>query len=239
MTRDLWRVDPWSGNQPVIERASSADLAFLALEAGKVPQQFAAILLLEPSGDFSLSHLRHMISERILAVPRLRQRLIKVPVGCGHPVWVDDRDFDIDHHVRAVSCRPPGDERALFETALSVIMEPLPRRAPLWSIFLITELAACRAAVVVVLHHVLADGLGGVNVIAALVDPGLEPPSVPFPRPRPALPVLARDALLTRLRGMRQAAGSWRSLRRAMFAGGGIRLERAIPCSLVQPTSPI
>jgi hypothetical protein len=30
----------------VIERASSADLAFLAMEAGKAPQQFAAILLL-------------------------------------------------------------------------------------------------------------------------------------------------------------------------------------------------
>jgi diacylglycerol O-acyltransferase / wax synthase len=237
MTRGLWRVDTWSGELPVIERASSADLAFLAMEAGKVPEQFAAILLLEPSGDFSLSDLRGMISERILAVPRLRQRLIKVPVGCGHPVWVDDRDFDIDHHVRAVSCRPPGDERALFDTALSVIMEPLPRKAPLWSVVLITELADGRAVVVVVLHHVLADGLGGVNVLAALVDPGLEPAGVPFPRPRPALPVLARDALLTRLRGMRQAAGSWRCLRRAMFAGGGFRPDPAVHCSLVQPTS--
>ena len=112
----------------MIERASSADLAFLAMEAGKAPQQFAAILLLEPSGNFSLPRLRQVISERILAIPRLRQRLIKVPVGCGHPVWVDDRDFDIDHHVRSVSCRPPGDERALFDTALSMIMEPLPRQ---------------------------------------------------------------------------------------------------------------
>ena len=128
MTRDLWRVGPWSGKQPVIERASSADLAFLAMEAGKIPQQFAAILLLEPSGDLSLPRFRQVISERILAIPRLRQRLVKVPVGCGHPVWVDDRDFHIDQHVRAVSCRHPGDERAVFDTALSVIMEPLPRR---------------------------------------------------------------------------------------------------------------
>jgi diacylglycerol O-acyltransferase / wax synthase len=235
MTRRLWRVD--SAERPVIERASSADLAFLAMEAGKVPQQFAAILLLEPSGDFSLPRLRQVISERILAIPRLRQRLIKVPVGCGHPVWVDDHEFHIDHHVRVVSCRPPGDEPEVFDTALSVIMEPLPRQAPLWSVVLITELADGRAAVVVVLHHVLADGLGGLNVLAALLDPGVRPAGVRFPRPRPALPVLARDALLTRLRGVRQAAGSWRSLRRAMFAGGGFRPDRAIPCSLVHPTS--
>ena len=31
---------------------------------------------------------------------------------------------------------------------------------------------------------------------------------------------------------MRQAAGSWRALRRAMFAGGGFRPDRAVPCSL-------
>jgi diacylglycerol O-acyltransferase / wax synthase len=237
MTREHWRVGPWSAKQPVIERASSTDLAFLAMDAGEVPQQFAAILLLKPSRDFSLPRLRQVISERILAIPRLRQRLIKVPVGCGHPVWVDDHDFDIDQHVRAVSCRLPGNERALFDTALSVIMEPLPRKAPLWSVVLITELADGRAAVVVVLHHVLADGLGGLNVLAAMVDPGLEPAGVPFPRPLPALPILARDALLTRLRVMRHAAGSWRSLRRAMFAGGGFRPDPAVPCSLVQPTS--
>jgi diacylglycerol O-acyltransferase / wax synthase len=149
--RDGWRVGTWSGKHPVIERASSADLAFLAMEAGKVAEQFAGVLLLKPSGDFSLPRIRQVISERVLAVPRLRQRLIKVAVGCGRPAWVDDHDFHIDHHVRAVSCRPPGDEQSLFDTALSVILEPLPKKAPLWSVVLITELADGTAAVVVVL----------------------------------------------------------------------------------------
>jgi hypothetical protein len=36
VTRGLWRWD--SPERPVIERASSTDLAFLAMEAGKVPQ---------------------------------------------------------------------------------------------------------------------------------------------------------------------------------------------------------
>ena len=143
-----------------IERASSADLAFLAMDTGKIPQHIAVIFLDRP-GDLSLSQLRQIISDRIRALPRLRQRLITVPLGYGRPVWVDDPDFDIDRHVREVPCRAPGDERALLDTALSVIMEPLPRTAPLWSMFLITGLAGGAAAVVVVLHHVLADGLGG------------------------------------------------------------------------------
>jgi len=86
MMRDRWRVGTWSGKHPVIERASSADLAFLAMEAGKVPEQFAGILLLKSSGDFSLPRIRQVISERVLAVPRLRQRLIKVPAGCASSV---------------------------------------------------------------------------------------------------------------------------------------------------------
>ena len=102
------------------------------------------------------------------------------------------------------SCRPPGDGRALFDTALSVILEPLPRRLRLVSIpdpqsSRIHSRGGCRA------HHVLADGLRGLNVLAALVDPGFEPAGVPFPA-SPPLPLLARDALLMRFRGIRQAA---------------------------------
>jgi diacylglycerol O-acyltransferase / wax synthase len=222
----------------VIERASSADLAFLAMDTGRVSEQFAVLLLLDQSDDFSLSHLRQLISDRILAVPRLRQRLIKVPPGCGRSVWVDEADFNVDRHVRAVACRAPGDEPALYDTALSVIMDPLPKDAPLWLIILITDLADGTAAVVVVLHHVLADGLGGVKVLAALLDPGAPPAAVSFPRASPTRASLARDAWRTRLLGIRRAADLWPSLRRSMFAGGGFRPARATPCSLVQQTGP-
>jgi WS/DGAT/MGAT family acyltransferase len=223
---------------PLVERASPTDLAFLAMDTGKVPHQFAVILILERPADLDLVGLRQLIGDRILAVPRLRQRLIKVPLGYGRPVWVDDPDFAVDRHVRAVSCRSPGDEAALLDTVLSVIMAPLPRDHPLWSIVLITELADGAAAVVVMLHHVLADGLGGLNVLAALVDPGAPPTAVLFPRPAPARASLARDAWMTRLGGIRRAAVSWRSLRRGMFAGGGLHPPRATNCSLVQQTGP-
>jgi diacylglycerol O-acyltransferase / wax synthase len=234
----MQRIDTLKEYRPVIERASSADLAFLAMDTGQVPQQFAVILILDHPDNFNLSRLRSLISDRILALPRMRQRLINLPPAFGRPIWVDDHDFRIDRHVRAVSCRTPGDQQALLDTALAVIMEPLPRRVPLWSITLITDLADGGAAVVVVLHHMLADGLGGLNVLAALVDPGAQPASVTFPRARPALWSLAQDAWLARLQAMRQTAMTWRSLRQSMFAGGGFRPARATRCSLVQRTGP-
>jgi WS/DGAT/MGAT family acyltransferase len=224
--------------QPPIERASPADLAFLAMDTGPVPEQLAVILILERPADLGLGDLRHLIMDRIRAVPRLRHKLIKVPPGCGRAVWVDDRDFNIDHHVWTVPCRAPGDERALLDTALSVIMTPLPRVHPLWAAILITDLADGGAAVVVVLHHVLADGLGGLNVLAALVDPGAPPTGVPFPRPSPTRSSLARDAWQTRVQGLGRAGAFLRSLRRGIFAGGGIHPPRATPCSLIQRTGP-
>jgi diacylglycerol O-acyltransferase / wax synthase len=234
----LHRVDASYELRPPIDRASSTDLAFLAMDRGEVPEQFAVILQLEQSGDLSLARLSQLIEDRISALPRLRQRLITVRPGCGRPVWVDDHDFRIERHVRAVQCSAPGDEGALFEVALSVIMERLPRHAPLWSVVLITDLADGAAAVVVVLHHVLADGLGGLNVLATLLDPGAPPADVPFPRPSPTVSSLARDAWMTRIDGLRRAPGTWRLLRRAMFAGGGFHPRRVTPCSLVQRTGP-
>jgi diacylglycerol O-acyltransferase len=230
----------WSSRpgQPAIERASPSDRAFLAMDAGEVPEHFGVILMLAGSGGFELARVRRLIAERVPAVPRLRQRLVRVPFGCGGPVWVDDPGFDISRHVRAVTCPEPADERALLDTALSVIMSPLPRAAPLWSAVLVTGLADDTAALVLVLHHTLADGVGGLAVLAGLIDAPAIAPEACFPRPAPGRATLAREALASRLGGLRHAGQSWRLLRASMGAGGGLRPPRAAPCSLNQRTGP-
>src|SRR5438552_17865409 len=102
--------------RPVIERASPSDRAFLAMGTGGLPGQFGVILMLAGASRMGLERARQLIAERIPAVPRLRQRLVQVPFGCGGPVWVDEPRFDIRRHVRAVACPGPGDERALLGT---------------------------------------------------------------------------------------------------------------------------
>ena len=221
----------------MIERASPTDRAFLAMDAwGQVPEQFGVILLLDQAGGFDLSRARQLIAERIPAVPRLRQRLIRAPLGCGGPIWVDDPKFDFRSHVRAVECPDPGDEQALLDTAVSVIGARLRRTAPLWSAVLVTGLADGTAALGLVLQHALADGVGGLAVLANLVDAPAHAPSLSFPRPAPTAARLAHEAFLRRLRGLRHSAQSWHLLRTSMSAGGGLRPPRAAPCSLNQRT---
>jgi len=203
---------------------------------GRIPEQFGVILMLAGASGMGLERARELIGGRIPAVPRLRQRLAGVPFGCGGPVWVDEPRFDIRRHVRAVACPEPGDEQALLDTALSAIMSPLPPAAPLWAAALVTGPAGDTVALVIVLHHVLADGVGGLAVLASLIDAPARAPATGFPRPAPTSARLARQALEARLQGLRRAPRSWRLLRASMGAGGGLRPPRAAPCSLNQRT---
>ncbi|MGZ4503636.1 MAG: wax ester/triacylglycerol synthase domain-containing protein [Nocardioidaceae bacterium] len=223
---------------PAIDRASPTDRAFLAMDIGQVPEQFGVILLFDGATGVDLGAVRRLVAERIPAVPRLRQRLVRVPFGCGGPVWVDDPGFDVRRHVREVCCRAPGDEQALLDTALAVVASRLPLSAPLWSAVLVTGLADDGQALVVVLHHVLADGVGGLAVLAGLVDPGGGTTDRDAVRPRPSSPALALDALQARLRAVRDTRRGWRLLRTSMTAGGGLRPPPAVACSLVRPTGP-
>jgi diacylglycerol O-acyltransferase / wax synthase len=162
-----------------------------------------------------------------------------VPPGCGRPVWVDDADFDLGRHLRHLDCPPPGDEQALLELATAVVTEPLPRSRPPWSTVLVTGLAGHAVALVVVLRHVLADGLGGLAVLASLVDQTTNPPSAAaFPRPPPTALQLAADAWLARLRALGRLPAAWRTARASMAAAGGLRPGRPTCYSLLQPTGP-
>jgi hypothetical protein len=93
----------------------------------------------------------------------------------------------------------PGDERALLDFALSVVMTPLPRSAPLWSAVFITGLTDGGVALLIVLHHVLADGLGGLMVLTSLADGPARGPGSAFPRPAPSAARLFQDAWRERL----------------------------------------
>jgi hypothetical protein len=87
-----------------IERASPTDRAFLAMDTTAAPEQFGAVLLLASSTEFDLALARRTIAQRLAAVPRLRQRLVRTPFACGGPMWIDDPGFDIARHVKATAC---------------------------------------------------------------------------------------------------------------------------------------
>lgn len=220
------------------DRASHDDLAFLAIDNSTFPEQFAAVLLLDHVPRGGPERLVRLLAERIPNVPRLRQRLLRTPPGAGRPIWTDDPRFDLRRHVRHQNCPPPADEPALLELAVSAVTTPLPRDRPLWSALLVTGLADGTAALVIVLHHALADGIGGLTVLANLLrEPAADALDI-FPRPRPSAWLLVREAAVSRLRGLPHTGRTWRRLRSSLAAGGGLRPAPVTDCSLLRRTGP-
>jgi WS/DGAT/MGAT family acyltransferase len=157
------------------------------------------VLLLGPGERLDIETVRSTLDARIRGVPRLRQRLQPTRFGCGRPIWVDDASFDVTNHVDETSCPAPGDRDGVLAVAADRIARPIPRDRPLWSLTLLTGLADDAVALVVRFHHVLADGMGGLAVLASLVD-GARPAAVPeFPLPAPGPLSLFADAMRARL----------------------------------------
>ena len=119
-----------------------------------------------------------LLAERLPGVPRLRQRLQPTPPGGGRPVWVDDAEFDLDNHlvVRACPHRAvspgPGEDRQVLAVAAEMVCARLDHNRPLWRATLVTDATGGGIALIVVLHHVLADGLGGLALLEVGEDPG-------------------------------------------------------------------
>ncbi|GAA4476294.1 diacyglycerol O-acyltransferase [Rhodococcus olei] len=222
-----------------IERAGPMDRTVLATDRGPVPMNIGAILEFDPSPGPDLSTVSTLLAERIPRIPRLRQRLRRVPFGCGHPVWVDDPGFALEHHLTEQDWPAPAGERQLFDLAAEFVCTPLSRDRPLWQARLVSDRSSGRTALIVVLHHVLADGLGGLAVLAALTDSGPRLAGPVFPQPPPSRRALAADAARAQVAAVRALPVA---MRRG-FAGlrelglGRTRPRLVEPTSLNRPTS--
>jgi WS/DGAT/MGAT family acyltransferase len=216
---------------------------------GRAAGHIGAVLVLGAAPGFSVAEARRVLGERIRAVPRLRQRLYRAPPGCGRPYWADDPAFYITEHVRQVRCPAPGDERALLDLAAAQLGEPLPRSRPLWSATFVTGLAGGGTGLLVIMDHVLADGVAGLAVLGTLVDQLAETAQARadrFPAPAPRARDLAADAWRGRLRragragpGAPRRARGLRRIRAGMAELGGSRPPRRRPVtSLNLPVGP-
>ena len=232
---DTVRRDSTGRSAAVVDRATPGDVVTLAMDFGPVPAHIGAVLRFAgiPGGDPTV--IERLVAQRARAVPRLRQRLVRVPLGCGRPVWVDDPAADPAGHIRRIACPAPGDERALLDLAARIMTTPLPPTRPLWSAAVVTGLADGHIALLVVLHHIMADGVGGLAVLSALADGAAQPGPLRPPRPAPTRGQLAADSTARHRQALRRLPASVRSLRRWLGAAGGSRPDSAAICSLLGP----
>ena len=130
----------------------------------------AIAVLAGPMPDFD--SLAVGLAERILSVPRFRQVLRTQPLDLGAPRWVDDTNLDISHHVRRAALPRPGDDTALFRWVAEVMERRLDRDRPLWECWIVDGLPHNRWAILMKVHHCIADGIAATHMLARLCDNG-------------------------------------------------------------------
>ena len=231
-----------------MDRVSVDNLMSLVPDRGRTPIQIGAVLVLDTSAGLDPARLLATLERRLPAVPRLRQRLVHLPLFSGRPIWVDDPLFKITDHVSVMRCPSPGGQDAVLDVAASLLMTPLPRDRALWAVALVTDVGAGRAALILRVHHVLADGVTGLAVLAGLADGASEPQGLqdsqglydsPFPRPAPTRVQLVADAARDSLRAARGFPAALAGFVRAILQFGPALVSRLPPSSLNRPTGPL
>jgi diacylglycerol O-acyltransferase len=184
------------------DRLTSLDASFLYLETPAQHMHVAGVSVFAPREDGPLCYedVVRVVEARLHLAPRLRQRVLPVPGNLARPLWVDDDRFDLDFHLRRAAIPSPGGRLQLERAVGRVLSRPLDRSKPLWELYVYEGLAEGRTAVLLKLHHALADGIGGMLIGSALFD--LQPdaplgaPAQPWvAEPSPSREEMVRDAI--------------------------------------------
>ncbi len=127
--------------------------------------------------------LRRVIETRLLQYDRFRQRIVGLNRWAGNPFWEDDPHFDLNYHIQEMALPTPGDDDTLRKVVGHFMSQPLDLSRPLWQIHLLRNYRnGC--AVLVRIHHCIADGIALVRVLLSLTDPQGHP-TIAQPPPHP------------------------------------------------------
>ncbi|MGI8535544.1 MAG: WS/DGAT/MGAT family O-acyltransferase [Mycobacteriales bacterium] len=210
-------------SQDHLDRLTSIDAGFLHQERGSAHMHIGGLGVFSgpsPTGQ----EFRDHIASRLPQIPRYRQRIAAMPLGTGRPVWVDDTSFRLDYHVRHAALPTPGNSGQLLTLVSRSFSQRLDRMKPLWELWLVEGLADDRFAIIAKTHHAMIDGVGGMDLLAAVLD--LEPDAAPVQiapwRPQPTPGTVG---LLTH-----GASGAVRNLRRLGARGArlAVRPQQAV-----------
>ena len=156
------------------ERMSKVDTAWLRMDSPTNLMMIVGVWIIKPGVSYQATCQR--IEERFLKYPRFGQRVEQDATGA---TWVEDDDFDIQRHVVVETLAPVrgknGEQQALQDRLGELAVRPLDMKHPLWQFHLVEHYQG-GSALMVRIHHCIADGIALISVTQSMVDGGTAPP---------------------------------------------------------------
>jgi diacylglycerol O-acyltransferase len=198
-----------------MERLSADDTRILRLESDAIAGHTLKLAIVEAAPDgvpLTVERVRNRVEARLGDVPRARQRLAATPLRLAAPAWVDDSEFDIRNHVRPAA-HEVSDRAQLMQLVGGTMGERLDHTRPLWSIGVTGPLSDGRTALVIRIHHCLADGVTCLRMLSQLLwdsEDGDEPlaSATWHPEPAPGTARMLASGAGSRLRSVGGALAS-------------------------------
>jgi len=152
-----------------VDRMSPTDAGFYYAESENTPLHVGSVAVFEGPAP-SYGDVVRLLLGKLPLVPRYRQRVRRVPLDLGRPLWVDDPHFQILYHVRHTAVPSPGGEEQLRNLAGRVLGQRLDLAKPLWELWLVEGLENGRWALISKVHHCMVDGIAGTDLMQLMFD---------------------------------------------------------------------
>ena len=163
------------------ERMSKVDTAWLRMDCDANLMMIVGVWQLAPGVKHAAVCAR--IEASLLQYDRFKQRVMEDTAGA---TWVMDRNFDLANHVVIEKLSKPAkgagtnQQPALQDRVAKLATQRLDPKRPLWQISLIEDYTGPDgvqgSAMIVRIHHCIADGIALISVTMSLVDGGAPPP---------------------------------------------------------------
>ena len=150
------------------ERMTGVDLAWLRMDSPANLMMIVGVWIFDR--PIERAALVERLRERLLRHDRFRQKVVADSTGHW---WVDDDGFSLDNHVTVRRLPSRGTEIQLRRLVGKLAGEPLNPDHPLWHFDLVDNFDGT-SALIVRIHHCIADGIALVGVTLSIAD---DPPS--------------------------------------------------------------
>jgi diacylglycerol O-acyltransferase len=168
--------------EEMMNRLSALDAAFLYLETPETPMNIGSLTIFAPSAaspDTIFQSFREHTLARLDLLPSYRRRPLMTPLGIDHPVWIDEKELDLDYHIRRRALPRPGTMEQLRSLVADLHTVLLDRERPLWQYYVIEGLEGGGFAVYIKLHHSDMDGVSGMATLPIVYDFSPDPAPLP------------------------------------------------------------
>jgi len=150
-----------------MEHLSGVDAWWLRMETPTNPMTVNGVIWFEE--PLTLDRLKAKFESDLLRFRRFHQRVVGADRPFGRAHWEADPDFSIDRHVFHVDLPEPS-EAALKKVLDELMSKQLDFDKPLWEAHLVDGIDGPGNALIIRVHHSLADGFSLVLLMVALID---------------------------------------------------------------------